>query len=649
MFAESAENEQFFDMSLEQLLQQKYYVSTASKYQQKISDAPASVTVITADEIRKHGYRNIADALDNVPGFYINYDRNYHYLGVRGFRRPGDYDTRILVLIDGHRVNENIGDGPGIGTLFPVDVDMIDKIEVIRGPGSSLYGSNALLAVINIITRSAKQLQGLEVSGQVASFNTWKGRASYGRLFNNGNRFLVSATGYDSDGPQLYFKEFDDPSTRSGIVENDDNRFHNLFTNATFGDFSLTAAYTTSEKGIPTAPWDTVFGDKRTRTNDDTTLIGLAYDHRLSDKSSVKARVVYHHYDYDGTWPYNYAEEGEDPDIVVNGDSWIGQWWETELQFISEPIEKHRLTWGAEGRYNIRQDQKAWDESTIYLDDRRHSTNWGIYFQDEFTVLNNLTFIGGVRYDNYETFGGTVNPRLAFIYDILENTTIKLLYGKAFRAPNAYELYFHDGNITQKASLDLKPETIRTHEVVLEHQINQDLRATISGFHYVMEDLIDQYLDPDDGLLVFKNIDKVNATGVETALEGTVYKNVKSRCSYSYMQAKDEATDQLLVNSPRHLAKLNLTTPLLGDNFFAGLGLLYCSKAKTLSDSYADNFLLVNLVLTYENILKGMELSIGLYNLFDTEYGYPGSGEHTQDVIYQDGRTFMARLIYRIK
>ena len=100
----------------------------ASKYEQKVSEAPSSVTVITADEIRKYGYRTLAELLRSVPGFYVNYDRNYHYVGTRGFRRPGDYDTRVLLLVDGHRVNENVGDSPAFGTQFVLDVDLIHKV-----------------------------------------------------------------------------------------------------------------------------------------------------------------------------------------------------------------------------------------------------------------------------------------------------------------------------------------------------------------------------------------------------------------------------------------------------------------------------------------------------------------------------------------
>ena len=618
----------------------------ASKYEQKVSEAPSSVTVITADEIRKYGYRTLAELLRSVPGFYVNYDRNYHYVGTRGFRRPGDYDTRVLLLVDGHRVNENVGDSPAFGTQFVLDVDLIHKVEIIRGPGSSLYGSNALLGVINVITKSGKDFEGFELAGEVGSFETYRGRISYGNVFDNDLELLVSATTLDSDGDELYFREFDDPATNNGRVTNDDDSADNLFAKLSLGDLSLTLAHVAREKGVPTAPWGIVFGDPRTRSWDDTTLVGLTHAKALSEAWTVKSRLTYGHYNYDGRWVYDYAAAGDPPYIVVNKDYWKGRWWEGEVQVIGTPAEGHTLTAGSEFRYNRRQDQANWDEA-VYLDDSRDSQNWGLYVQDEFKILEGTTLVGGLRHDKYDTFGGTTNPRLALIQKLDEKATLKLLYGKAFRAPNAYELYYHDEGYSSKAAQKLDPETMETYEVVLEQAITSNLIATISGFHYVMEDLIDQYLDPGDGLLVFKNLDEVQAQGLEVAAQGRWDNGLRARASYSYVDAEDEATGSRLVNSPRHLAKLNLIAPVVEEALFAGLEVQYNGQSKTLAGNDADDFVLTNLTLTYISPSKQIEFAAGLYNLFDVDYDYPAFGEHTQDVIEQDGRTFRMGLTYR--
>jgi outer membrane receptor for ferrienterochelin and colicins len=156
------------DMSLQDLMKVEIdSVYGASKYKQKVTAAPASITIITAEEIKRYGYRTLADILRDVPGFYVTYDRNYNYVGVRGFGRPGDYNSRILLLVDGHRINDNIDDQAFIGTDFPVDISLIDRVEVIRGPNSSLYVASALLGIVNIVTRH--DISGVTVSEEAAS------------------------------------------------------------------------------------------------------------------------------------------------------------------------------------------------------------------------------------------------------------------------------------------------------------------------------------------------------------------------------------------------------------------------------------------------------------------------------------------------
>src|SRR5439155_12007827 len=155
-------------------------VYAASKLEQKATEAPSSITVIGADEIKKYGHRTLADILRSVQGFHVSYDRNYAFLGARGVSL-GDFNSRILLLVDGHRVNNNLTDGAFIDTAFILDVDLIDRVEIIRGPGSVLYGNNAFFSVVNVITRQGKKLAGTEVSGEYGEFETFKGRATIGK------------------------------------------------------------------------------------------------------------------------------------------------------------------------------------------------------------------------------------------------------------------------------------------------------------------------------------------------------------------------------------------------------------------------------------------------------------------------------------
>src|SRR5882724_11945529 len=202
-------------------------VEGASKYSQKANEAPASVSIITSDDVKKYGYRTLAEILQSVRGLQVSYNRNYSFLGIRGFNR-GDYNSRVLVLVNGHRINNSLSDGAFIGTEFILDVDLIEKVEVIRGPGSSLYGNNAFFGVVNVITRRGRDFSGYgaEVSGEAGSFDTYKGRVTYGNRLKNGLELLFSGALYDSEGhDQLFFKEFKTNTPSKGFAYNADGDY----------------------------------------------------------------------------------------------------------------------------------------------------------------------------------------------------------------------------------------------------------------------------------------------------------------------------------------------------------------------------------------------------------------------------------------
>jgi iron complex outermembrane receptor protein len=267
------------EMSLENLMNIEVY--SASKYLQSSAEAPASVTIITSDDIRKYGFQSLAEILQSVRGFYVTYDRNYSYAGIRGFGRTGDYNTRVLLLIDGHRLNDDVYDEALLGTEFPLDVDLIDRVEVIRGPSSSLYGSNAYFGVVNVITRRARDVGGAEASTDLGSFGTYKGRLTYGHRFKKGLSAVLSTSFYRSQGQRrLFFSEFDNPATNNGIAENaDGDRFGQVFGSAAYRGFTLQGVYGSRRKQIPTASFGTVFDDPRTRTSDQEGYLDLQYDH----------------------------------------------------------------------------------------------------------------------------------------------------------------------------------------------------------------------------------------------------------------------------------------------------------------------------------------------------------------------------------
>ena len=627
------------------LFQEIPSVFTASKFEQKVTDAPSAVSIITAAEIRKYGYRTLADILRSLRGFYTTYDRQTEYLGVRGFGRPGDFNSRILLLIDGSRSNNNIFDTAAIGNDFILDVDLIDRIEVVRGPGSSLYGSNAFFAVINVITRRGRDLQGTEISAGAASLDTYRGRLSFGRRFSGGLEMLLSGSAYDSQGQKnLYFPEFDAPETNHGLAtDRDREQVRSLFGKFSLGELTLETAYGNREKKTPTGAYGTVFNAPGNQTAGRQLSTRIHYRHLLPGQVDLQVGAGYDNFQAEGDYVYDFAPTPP-PFLVVNHDRFHGEWWGGEFQ-LSKVLPRHHLIGGGEYRDNFRQDLENSDLA-VNLDSRQQNNNLGLFLQDEYQILDDLALNAGLRYDRFSTFGGKFSPRLALVYTPWERSALKLLFGQAFRAPSAFENYYHDGFVTQKPNPDLGPETIRTWEVVWEQFFADYLRAVATGYYYRIDDLINLTVDPADGLLVFRNLDEVQAKGLELGLDGRLAGGWEGHASYSLQNTEDRKTGTTLSNSPRQMVKLALSAPLWSERLTLSVEELYTGNRKTVTGGDTGGFAVTNLTLFGRHLLPGLELAFSIYNLLDKQYADPVSAAHRQQAIVQDGRVFRGQLTY---
>ena len=252
----------------------------------------------------------------------------------------------------------------------------------------------------------------------------------------------------------------------------------------------------------------------------------------------------------------------------------------------------------------------------------------------------------GLRHDQYDTFGGTTNPRAALIYTPASRTTLKLLYGQAFRAPNAYELFWRQDDVA-KANPVLRPETNSTSELVLEQSLTSAVRVGVTAFHYRVDDLITQQTDPFDDLLVYNNVDRIDARGLELEAEGKWSSGLLARTSYTYQNSRNDATHQPLTNSPAHVAQVLMLAPLGRPGLSAGFETSYLSERRTLAGNRVPSTVLANLTVLSRHQKSGMEISASLLNLFDEHVADPGSEEHRQDSIVQNGRTFRVNVRYR--
>lgn len=638
------QSKDIMDLSPEELKGIQVY--SASMYLQSDREAPSSITVITADEIREFGYRTLADALRSVRGFDVTYDRNYSYVGVRGFSRPGGYNDQVLLLINGHRLNDNVYEAADLGTEFPLDVDLIERIEIVRGPSSSLYGTCAFLAVINVITKSAQTGPGLQFSGDAAGFGSYRGRSTIGETYH-GVDALFSGTVYDSAGAaRLFFPAFDSPATNYGIAQNADrDRSRSFYGSLRFHHFTLEALGATRLKGIPTASFAQVFNDNRSQTIDSSGYLKLGYSRAIFHDAEFAANVYFDREIYHGVYVYS-PVAGQLGD-VLNQDTARGDVLGINARITKTLWQKHKATGGVEFRDNLRQDQTNYNVNPFQpvLDDRRTSYEWAAFVQDEFTIRRGLILNAGLRHDHYQPFGGTTNPRVALIYAPLRRSTLKLIYGQAFRAPNDYELYYGD-HVSSEPNPSLHPEKIRTEEFIWEQDVGADFRISASGFGSQFTDLITQETDPKTALIVYENSQSAHTRGLEVEFGGKVSSGIEGRLSYTLQKTVDPSTGLSLSDSPTQLAKANILFPLVHRSLTMGFELQYADSRGTVAGTQLASYTVSNLTLTSREFAKRFRLSGSVYNVFNSPYSDPVGAEIVRYTVRQNGRDFRIQLTH---
>ena len=646
------ESSDLSNMSLEDLMQIKVpEVETASKFEQKATEAPADATVITSDEIRKYGWRTLGDLLESVPGFYISYDRDYQYVGVSGVNL-GDANNRILLLVNGHRINNNLDDSAPVDTSFILDMDLIDRVEIIRGPGSVLYGNNAFFAVINVITRQGKDIKGVEGSGSYGSYDEGSGRVTVGSQFTNSLQFLLSGTIYNNNGVgDLHFPEYQ--AWNNGIAHHmDGDNFQSFFGSVGYWDLTLEGGYINRQKINPTAVDDTSFNNSLLQSIDDRSYVTLKFAHQFDGGWNVLADV---YYDQSGeelqepfpanlsTIPYG------GPATSVQEFREVGQWAGLEAQVNKKIFDKDTLTFGGEYRNDFEQNLSVYEDGSLAgapLETNRQ--NYAIFGQADVAILDNLHANAGVRYDEYGNYTPDWSPRAALIYNPWQQSTFKFVYGTAFRDPNILELALAGDNT------DVKPEKISSYEFIYEQGINRFLRSSVMAYYNRMDDLIGL------GESAVDTNFNAETLGLEPSLEAK-WNDFSARLSYSLQRTQNRETHVGLPDSPENMIKLNLSAPLYKDKLFAGLEVQYTSQSKTemfipppvggtatiTPGPNSPGFTVVNLTLfSHDLFIKNLELSASVYNLFDTKYYEPASDFHLEPYIQQNGINFRIKATY---
>lgn len=651
---------------LDLTLTQSEEVIAASRSTQDVADAPSSVSLVTGKELQVMAYPTIAEAIRGVRGVYSWDDRSYVSSGVRGLGRLGSYGNRVLVLVDGMPTNDDWIGSSYVGYDARTDLADIERIEVVRGPGSVLYGTNAFSGVVNLVTRSRGVPPGGEVGLSTNLDGVARARARANVRFGRDGGLWTSVAAARSSGRDFYFPEYTTttPPEVAGHARGVDGFRSGTFAGRAFyKSLSAQWSYHDHDKRIPTGQYDTILDDPRTHQRDTRLFLEGVFAPRLGPSVALVSRAHVNHYRFHAEYARPAAVGG------LERDRFRGSWVGLEQRVEVTPVRDLRLTLGAEGQLHFQVDQHAEDDTGTFLDEEggngRPFQVGAVYAMADATLAPSFAFSGGARLDAYSTFGSSISPRVALLAKPYARGNTKLLGGTAFRAPSVYELYYNDGGATQVTSPDLEPERVYSAELEHTHRFSPTLTGTLSVFGNYVQNLIDQAgtgtaADP----LRYRNrAEPLVTLGAEAEVRRDFRGGYMFSVSYGYQHAtilEDESAGALLglrtsegvrhvANAPEHLATLKGAVPLLGRNVTLGSRLTIegprYDRFELESDAEpqgrTNGFAIWDVVFSGYEVASGVRWAAGVYNAFDWRYSLPTSSEFVQTRIAQNGRTFL--------
>jgi len=672
-------------------------VKVASGVEQNISQAPAITTVITAQDIEAMGARDLDEVLETVPGLHvsrseISYRPIYVMRGIYSRENP-----EILLMINGISM-KSLESGNRTEVWAGMPVQNIAQIEVIRGPGSALYGADAMSGVINIVTKQANEIKGSETGLRIGSYRTTDVWMLNGYQ-EKGFEVATSLQVFDSNGQKGIIQE--DAQTQmdrfsgtnaskapSGI--NLGRQGIDARVDATKDHFRLQANYRTRrnvENGVPTSL------DPDGRSRGDSYDLALNYkNQKLAKNLEVNAQLnfseahnstrlnVFPAGAFGGAYPNGMTLDGSarEQNVGAEGSMFYSGW------------ERHLLRVGAGYRYakqfdatyaaNYGVDRQGnpipfgsplidltGSPYALYPNESTRINEFA-YIQDAWKIADNWELTSGFRYDHYSDFDRSVNPRLSLVWQIEKNLTAKLLYGKAFRAPSFRELYLNSPN-NQLGNENLKPETIQMTELALDWRLNQDIYMSLNLFTYLIKDKIlfnPQYEEENDEeqemrladtsppALIAQNVGNWRGKGLEFETRWKINNRSSLLLNYSFVDVKELHENSRLENIPRHHLYLR-TDLLLKTNWYLNTQLNWISERTRNDDDEQDSrpplkgYYTVDLTVRYKDIRDDRwNIAFGVKNLLNADAREPSRGFIPYDLPLE-GRNWFIETRYRFK
>ena len=616
-------------LSLEDLLDVE--IVTASRFQQRVAEAPSVVQVITAEDIRAHGWRTLGEALDSLPGLYVSDTGLYTYLGARGLLRAGDYDTRFLLLVNGHRINDPVYSQSPVGAEFPLDLALVERIEYAPGPGSAVYGSNAFFGVINVLTRTPETFGHGELRAAAGTHGTTDLQLTVPVRTAEGQT-LLSARAYHTQGRTLRFPAFADTPSGGVVRDQDDERVRQVFMQHARQGLSLQLVAGDRRKDDPVAPYEQTFAAPGAQVQDRWIAFGATLDGSLAAAVDASARLDIIDYRYVGDYVYGSAPTYLNRDIA-SGVSFVAGG-----QLVARLGARHTLVGGIEVQQDHGVVQRNFDVAPYvsYLDSRHHMTSWGVFVDDEFRVADAWRVNAGLRADRSDRGIVRLSPRLALIGEPRGGGLLKLIVGQSYRSPNAYERYYQvdaeEG--AQRANPALGAEHVQTVELFYSRGLGTHGRAELSVYRYRLRDLI-TLLATDDGALTMSNAGHARSRGAELAYAYQGDGGLRLRASYAYSEVADSEAARP-VNAPHGIARVSAAVPL-AEGWRLGMSAQHVGR-RTSREGRVPAYTRLDAHLVWDVPARPLAWSLGVRNLLGETYADPVGPEFLQDTVPRRGR-----------
>ncbi len=668
-----------YNLSLAELSQVQISIATGNST--SLDKAPATASVIYAAQIEAMGARTLDDVLETVPGLHISLSSLSRLDSVESIRGiHTGFNAQVLVMLNGVPVQGSVNGGRPV--LFRLPVSSIERIEVIRGPGSAIYGADAFAGVVNVITKDATAVENTTLGARTGSFNSKELWLQTARQWNGvGISFDVAYAETDGDSSRTVTADLQTAldaalGTRASLAPGSlSTRYKVVDSHLSISSDQIQAnlwSWASINAGIGAGGAQAL--DPTGRDDDRLLMADVAY-HFQKSASNWDSSIRLSHMLYDLKAQFTLLPAGTVVPIGADGNLDFvapvgvsvfkdglkgnpgGLTRDTKFDFISIyngfESQRIRLNIGVREQSIHTTESKNFgpgvlDKSplpavvdgtlttvtntpNVFLVDSTRRVKY-LSVQDEWHVARDWNLTAGVRYDNYSDFGTTTNPRIALVWAANESLTSKLLFGSAFRAPSFSELHYKNNPVSLGNS-QLRPEQIKSEEWSLNYRATNNLQSTFTLFSYQAKDMIDFVSDQGATTKTARNFNAQDGKGFEWEVNWKPTSQLQLGVSYSEQNATDTKMDKPIPDAPGNQVKANLNW-LMAPNWSLNSQLYWIGgRERATSDTRAPikDYTLLNLTLNRKNLLPDVDLQLALRNATNADAREPSSGTIPDD------------------